>query len=248
MIKIKNLANKAEIYIYGTIIDDTDAQWLLDENGEVMGYEFPQNVRDQLAEIDDLPIDLHISSYGGDVSAAVVIYNMLAKHTAPVTVYIDSLAASAASLIAFCGQKIIMPENTFLMIHNPQGGGFGTSDYLLSIVDYLEKIKDMIANTYSKHVKNGADIKALMDAETWIPAKEAAEMFDNVEVVESNDIKAVAHFDVKALDSYKNVPDAVKQQFVNVNDNANNNVNDNGNTVNNDKEYIISVLQGAYKV
>ena len=111
------------------------------------------------------------------------------------------------------GNEVIMPENTFLMIHNPQGGGFGTSDYLLSIVEYLDKLRDMIADTYAKHVKNGADIKALMDAETWITAHDAVEMFDNVKLVDSNDIKAVAKFDVHELDAYKNVPEALVEQL-----------------------------------
>ena len=71
----------------------------------------------------------------------------------------------------------------------------------------------MIADTYAKHVKDGADIKALMDAETWITAHDAVEMFDNVKIVDSNDIKAVAKFDVHELDAYKNVPEALKEQL-----------------------------------
>lgn len=211
--KIKNLGDRAEIYIYGTIIDDTDAKWMQAEDGSILGYQFPADIRQQLKDVENLPLLVRISSYGGDVSAAVAIFNMLKEHNAPVTVQIDSIAASAASIIAMAGNEIIMPENSFLMIHNPQGGGFGTSDYLLSIVDYLKKLRDMIAGTYEKHVKNGADVKALMDAETWINAHDAEEMFDNVRMVDSNDIKAVAKFDVHKLDMYKNVPDALKEQL-----------------------------------
>ena len=213
MIKVKNMTTRGEIYIYGTIVDDTDAKWLIDENGEVLGYQFPADIRAQLEALAGLPIDVHISSYGGDVSAAVVIYNMLAGHGATVTVYIDSIAASAASLIAFAGSEIVMPENTFLMIHNPQGGGFGDATYLLTIVDYLDKLREMIAATYEKHVKNGANIREMMDNETWIPAATAAEIFDNVRVVDANDIRAVAKFDVKALDSYKNVPEQLRTEL-----------------------------------
>lgn len=267
MIKVINYDNKrAEILVYGTIIDDTDANFVLDENGEVLGFEFPEKIRQQLAEIQNLPVLVRISSYGGDVSAAVSIFNMLQQHTAPVTVQIDSIAASSASLIAFAGQEIIMPENTFLMVHNPSGGGFGTSDYLLSIVDYLDKIRDMIASTYQKHIKNGVDIKKLMDAETWITAKEASEMFDNVKLVASTGIEAVAKFDVSKLSTYKNVPDAVKialttENNANVNNanvnNVNNNNVDNDNVNNNEANEadkivddavnkILSVLRGAY--
>ena len=75
--KIKNLGDKAEIYIYGTIIDDTDAKWMQDEDGSILGYQFPADIRQQLEEVKNLPLLVRISSYGGDVSAAVAIYNML---------------------------------------------------------------------------------------------------------------------------------------------------------------------------
>ena len=260
MIKIKNLTDRAEIEIYGTIIDDTDANWVLDEDGNVLGFAFPELIKQQLAEIQNLPVLVRISSYGGDVSAAVSIFNMLQQHNAPVTVQIDSIAASSASLIAFAGQEIIMPENTFLMVHNPSGGGFGTADYLLSIVDYLDKIRDMIASTYQKHIKNGVDIKKLMDAETWITAKEASEMFDNVKLVASTGIEAVAKFDVSKLSTYKNVPDAVKdilkvEDVVEENTTTEETITNNETiiTTNNEdngnddiKNNILGVLRGAY--
>lgn len=248
MIKIKNNVNSAIIELYGTIVDDTDANWLLDENGNVLGYQFPAKIKEELEAIKNLPVLVKISSYGGDVSAAVAIFNMLSQHEAPVTVQIDSIAASSASLIAFAGSEIIMPENTFIMVHNPSGGGFGTADYLLSIVDYLDKIKEMIASTYEKHVKNGTDIRKLMDAETWITAKEASEMFDNVKLVESTGVKAVAKFDVEKLSSYKNIPEEVKE-MLKVEDNTTDNNTDNAtdDDINNEiKNKILSVLEDAY--
>lgn len=250
MIKVTNLGDSAEILLYGTIIDNEDANWILNEDGSVLGYQFPEKIRQELDEIKDLPVLVRISSYGGDVSAAVSIFNMLQQHNAPVTVQIDSIAASSASLIAFAGNEIIMPENTFLMVHNPAGGGFGTADYLLNIVDYLEKIKDMIASTYQKHIKNNVDIKKLMDDETWITAKEAVEMFDNVKLVESTGIKAVAKFDVHKLDNFKNVPEAVKAQLTaetaEDTDEKNNNVKHADNVVNNDVKNILNVLQRSF--
>ena len=196
MFKIKNLGTKAEIYLWGEIIDDTDASWLIRENDGTIGYQYPTKVKEQLDGLKGLPIDVHIASDGGDVGAGIAIYNMLTNHDAPVTVYIDRWGASIASFIAFAGSKIVMPENTFLMIHNPYGGGFGEADYLRSIADWLDKLKNMIAETYVKHAKTAdiETIKALMDKETWFTAKEAFEMFDNVELAEKTDLKAVAQY------------------------------------------------------
>lgn len=253
MIKVKNNVNSAIIELYGTILDDTDANWILNEDGTVLGYQFPAKIKEELEAIQNLPVLVKISSYGGDVSAAVAIFNALQNHSAPVTVQIDSIAASSASLIAFAGQEIIMPRNTFLMVHNPSGGGFGTADYLLSIVDYLDKIRDMIASTYEKHIKNGTDIRKLMDAETWITAEEASEIFDNVRVVDSTGVQAVAKFDVNKLSSYKNIPEAVKDLFKaednvenNATDNAEDNTTDNNNDNDNKIKNILSVLEDSY--
>lgn len=240
MIKVKNNVNSAIIELYGTILDDTDANWVLDENGSVLGYQFPAKIKAELEAIQGLPVLVKISSYGGDVSAAVAIYNMLSQHNGQVTVQIDSIAASSASLIAFAGSEIIMPKNTFLMVHNPSGGGFGTAEYLLSIVDYLDKIREMIASTYEKHIKNGTDIRKLMDAETWITAEEAFEMFDNVRLVESTGIEAVAKFDIEKLSNCKNVPEAVKDLLSN-----NDNIIDTD--IDNEiKNKILNVLRGAW--
>lgn len=233
MIKIKNLTDKAEIYIYGVIIDDTDAQMYFDADGNVVGYQFPAEIRKQLEELKGIPIDVHIASDGGDVAAGIAIYNMLKSHDAAVEVYIDSWAASIASVIAFAGNKIFMPENTFLMIHNPRGGGFGESDYLRSIAGWLDKLKDMIANTYASFANVGVEeIKAKMDAETWLTAAECKELFgDKVELLASNEIEAVAMLH----SNYKNAPEilkakaeanAVNSEAENVENNAENTATD----------------------
>lgn len=214
MIKIKNYTDRAEIYIYGVIIDDTDAQLMFDENHEVIGYVFPAKIKEELDELKGKPVDVHIASDGGDVAAGVALFNMLVSHEAPVTVYIDSWAASIASVIAFAGNKIVMPENTFLMIHNPRGGAYGEADYLHSVADYLTKIKEMIVNTYAANMENGATyenkkfISDYMDKESWLSAKEAAAMFKKVELVESNDMEAVAQYKT----AYKTAPKSLLER------------------------------------
>lgn len=258
MIKIKNLAEKAEIYIYGMILDDTDASWLIrDSNGEI-GYQWPAKIKSELEEIGEKPIDVHIASDGGDVAAGIAISNMLTAHKSPVNVYIDSWAASIASFIAFCGNKIFMPSNTFLMIHNPKAGAFGQADYLISVANWLTKIRDMLAETYSKKAKEKSidEIKKLMDAETWITAEEAVNLFSNVELLEPTDMKAVA-----CNTTFKNAPKELLERSVENtekpknetetnNDNNNNNDNDNNNNDNDieNLNYIKSVLTEAFKV
>lgn len=229
MIKVKNLTDKGEIYLYGIIVDDTDANWLRRDDNGVIGYQYPADVKAQLDALKGKPLDIHIASDGGNVAAGVAIYNMLVNHDAPVTVYIDSWAASIASVIAFAGNKIVMPSNTFLMVHNPQAGAFGESDYLRSVADYLDKLRNMIADTYTKRAKDAdvEKIKAYMDAETWWTAKEVSELFNDVELTDSNDIEAVAQY----RSGYKTAPTSLT-------------VKDNTDV----KNKIIKSLQEAYKL
>lgn len=261
MIKIKNLTTKGEIYLYGIIVDDSDAQWLRDADGNLLGYQFPADVKAQLDALKGLPIDVHISSDGGSCSAGIAIANMLSAHDAPTTAYIDSWAASIASVIAFNCNKVIMPENTFLMIHNPAGGGMGEASFLRSIADWLDKIRDTIAETYAKHCNGDIErIKADMDKETWYTAKEASELFDNVELVEANDIKAVAQAmqsdGIDAVSKYKSAPKEItikdelsgKETVVNGTENTTNeaenttNEEDNNNNDNNNNIIIDTIL------
>lgn len=246
MIKVVNYTERAEIYIYGVIIDDTDAMWIktVDEDG--MGYEWPEKIRKQLEDIAGKPVDVHIASDGGNVSAGIAIFNLLKNHTAPVTVYIDSWAASIASVIAMVADKVVMPENTFLMIHNPMGGARGDASYLRSVADWLDKLREIIAETYARRVIVAPDekrpaidlIKELMDRETWFTAREAADIFTNVVLEPSNDVEAVACY----KSEFKNAPEAIKGAGLNK---PANDLADNNNEFN---DKIFKVLQEAFKL
>lgn len=240
MIKVKNYEDHAEIYLHGVIIDDTDAQYLDLDNGDI-GFVFPASIKEELGSIGNKPIDLHIASDGGNVAAGVALYNLLSAHNTPLTVYIDAWAASIASYLAMVGQKIIMPENSFLMIHNPSGGAFGEAGYLRSVADWLDKLRTMIANKYAENANVPVeDIYELMDKETWLNAEEAKNLFgDKIEVVASNDIKAVACFS-----AFSKAPDALKQP-VNINP-----LPEEETVLTNeiDKKEIINVLQRSFKL
>jgi ATP-dependent Clp protease, proteolytic subunit ClpP len=135
--------------------------------------------------VTDSHIDLHISSPGGDVFEALAIMNALKEHPSTKTVYIDGLAASAASFIAVgIGGEVIMRPGAEMMIHNAQGGAWGDMNDMHAIIERLESASATIADIYA--AKTGTDAetwRAAMDAETWFSADEAlvAGLVDKVE-------------------------------------------------------------------
>ncbi len=118
-----------------------------------------------------------INSPGGDCVAAAQIYNMLMDYKGDVTVKIDGIAASAASVIAMAGTKVLVSPVSMLMIHNPMTAAFGNSDEMQKAIEMLSSVKDSIINAYE--IKTGlsrAKLSHLMDAETWMDANKAVEL------------------------------------------------------------------------
>ena len=123
---------------------------------------------------DGTPVDLRLNSPGGSVFDAVAIYNALKRHAGTVTVWIDGIAASAASYIAMAGDEIVMPENAFLMIHDPSGLAMGTAGDMRAMAEALDKIAGSLVRGYAtKSGKSNDEIAALMAAETWFDAADA---------------------------------------------------------------------------
>ena len=122
-------------------------------------------------------ITVWINSPGGDCVAAAQIYNMLMDYKGDVTVKIDGIAASAASVIAMAGTKVLVSPVSMLMIHNPMTAAFGNSDEMQKAIEMLGSVKDSIINAYE--IKTGlsrAKLSHLMDAETWMDANKAVEL------------------------------------------------------------------------
>ena len=114
-------------------------------------------------------ITVWINSPGGDCVAAAQIYNMLMDYKGNVTVKIDGIAASAASVIAMAGNKVLMSPVSMLMIHNPMTVAMGDSAEMQKAIEMLSEVKESIMNAYE--IKTGmsrAKISHLMDAETWM--------------------------------------------------------------------------------
>lgn len=212
-LKVANYGDSAEIVLHGNIIDDTDGEWLRLADDNAIGYCYPAKVKEALDGLKGVPVDVHIASDGGNVAAGVAIYNMLRQHDAAVNVYVDAWAASIASLIAMSGNKIYMPSNAFMMIHNPVGGALGDASYLRAVAEWLDKLQSMLAETYAKRsgVKSVEDFLALMNDETWLTANEAKDLWpDAVEILEDeNAVEAVACFS-----SLKNAPKAVNAKAI----------------------------------
>lgn len=191
---IKNsAAGEIEIYVF-------------DEIG-LYGIRASDFVKNLKAQANVKKIVLIINSPGGDPFDAIAMMAALRNHPAAVTVRIDGLAASAASILAMAGKPIIMPENAMLMIHNPAGGAVGEADDLRDVADALDKITLAIVASYRRSGKTDDEIKAIMADETWYTAAEAvAEGFAD-EVVPAVDI--AARFD---LAKFKNPPVKIQAQ------------------------------------
>lgn len=119
-------------------------------------------------------ITVWINSPGGDVVAAAQIYNMLMEHKGNVTVKIDGIAASAASVIAMAGTKVLMSPVSMMMIHNPMTLAFGDKSQMKKAISMLDEVKESILNAYE--IKTGMDrnkLAKLMDDETWMNANTA---------------------------------------------------------------------------
>nr|DAI59941.1 MAG TPA: Putative ATP dependent Clp protease [Caudoviricetes sp.] len=168
--EIKNEAESetAEILIYGQLADQP---WYGDETG-------PKDFANDLKTLGGKDILLRINSPGGDVFAAQAIYNLLKAYSGKVTVHIDGLCASAATLVACAADSVIMPRNALYMVHNPQAFFFDMMDAetLKKSADIMEKVKDTIVSVYAGKCKDKIEpdkLKGLMNEETWMDADEA---------------------------------------------------------------------------
>lgn len=174
-----------ELRIYGPIGTDDGLGWFLDE---VTPKQFKKEL-DDLGAISEIRV--FINSAGGDVFAGQAIYSMLRRHTASVTVYVDGLAGSIASVIVMAGDKVIMPRNAMMMIHNPWTLGLGDAEAFRKLAETLDQIRESLVAAYQD--KTGMardDLLSLLNAETWMTAAEAVELGFADEIEESKRIAA----------------------------------------------------------
>lgn len=130
----------------------------------------------QLRDLDVTQINLHLNSPGGSVFDGVAIYNTLASHKARVTVYVDGLAASAASFIAQAGDEVIMLQGSTMMIHDASGASWDNADGMRKTADILDLLSDNIASIYASRAGGKATMwREIMKEEAWYSPDEAVE-------------------------------------------------------------------------
>nr|DAO73378.1 MAG TPA: Putative ATP dependent Clp protease [Caudoviricetes sp.] len=185
-LKIKNNANITEIYINGDITSDSDNYGFIEAMGLNDPNVYPKNIVEALKDAGD--VHVHINSYGGDVFAGVAIANILKNHKGRTVAYIDGLAASSASIIAFGCDEIIIPSNAYLMMHRVSCGMFGNADDFLKQIEVMGKIEEGIINSYLEKAVDGVtreQIKDFVMTETWFTGDDTAKYF-NVTVDKSS--------------------------------------------------------------
>lgn len=180
----KNQAQQAErtLFLNGTIAEES---WFDDDVT-------PQLFKDELFNGSG-DITVWINSPGGDCVAAAQIYNMLMDYKGNVTIKIDGIAASAASVIAMAGTKVLMSPVSMMMIHNPMTIAYGSSNEMQRAISMLDEVKESIINAYE--IRTGMSrtkLSHLMDSETWMDANKAVELgFADDIIKRSNDTENI---------------------------------------------------------
>lgn len=214
-IEIKNQTeNTADLCFFGDINSESLGEW----QKYYPEDKAPKDVQDFLDQLEGVSkINVHINSGGGSVFGGIAIYNILKRYDAEITVYVEGLAASIASVIAMAGDRIIIPANAQMMIHKPSSITWGNAEDMRKQADILDGCQKVILNTYMQHIKEGVtaeEINALIDAETWKNGEEWQEYFD-IEVGEKS-LAAACESDY--YDKYTNMPDKLikRQETVNL--------------------------------
>lgn len=196
--KAAAVEGEGDLYIYGDIVS-----WKTDD-GDTSAKSFKRDL-DALGDISRL--NLYINSPGGSVFEGVAIGSMLKRHKAYITVFIDALAASIASVIAMAGDVIRMPRNAMMMIHNPWDFVIGNAVDLRKAADDLDRIGGSMKESYL--AKTGDKLKdpkltELLDAETWLSAQECLD-YGLCDVIEAAN-QTAASISEELFAKYRNVP------------------------------------------
>lgn len=208
-IEIRNeTGDTADLCFFGDINSESLGEW----QKYYPEDKAPKDVQDFLDQLDGVKhINVHINSGGGSVFGGIAIYNILKRYDAEITVYVEGLAASIASVIAMAGDRIIIPANAQMMIHKPSSVVWGDADDLRREADVLDGCQKVILKTYMQHAKEGVtpeQVNALIDAETWKDGEGWQEFFD-IEVSEKSNMEACAS---GCFRYYRNLPENLKER------------------------------------
>lgn len=193
--EVKN--DTLDIYIYDSIRGDSYNWW----TGEIEQSETSSDYFKQLLEANHnvSNINLYINSMGGSVYEGIAIYSQLKRHKAKTTAYIDGFACSIASVIAMSADKIVMPKNTIMMVHNVWTYAEGNAEQFRKIADDLDKMNTIAIESYMLKAGDKLTedkVRELMNAETYLTAQECVEygLADEFTEVDADLEKAKAMF------------------------------------------------------
>lgn len=219
---IKNITpTSADIYIYGAICLEKERDWWTGEPIESDTDIYLMDFKKALDELGNVSlINLYVNSPGGDVFVASTIVSMLRRlkdEGTKIDVYIDALAASAASFLIMIADNIHIYKNSMLMVHKPMTYGYGNSLDLQKIIDMLDQVENStILPMYMSKTKEGIteeEIKTLIANESWLGAKEIEQYFN---VIVEDEEKSIAAFTNKNIFArYKNVPEELRKNITN---------------------------------
>lgn len=162
-----------DIHIYGDVQGDSiDLTTLKNVESNTSAEHFKK----ELAKYPDVKkINIYINSYGGSVFEGTAIFSQLKRHQAYKTVYVDGFACSIASVIAMAGDKVVMPKNTLMLIHNVWCSAYGNAVHLRNVAENLDKMTEASRQAYLQKSSGRITEKKLielMDAETWLTASQ----------------------------------------------------------------------------
>ncbi|WP_299516801.1 head maturation protease, ClpP-related [Mucilaginibacter sp.] len=200
-----------KIYLYDT---DTDCIGSGSLSSSYLQY--------QLEAAAGQDVEVHISSVGGSAFDAIAIYDLLKKYTGNVITYIDALAASAASIVAMGGKKVVMSKYALLMIHKPMVGSGGNADELLKDVQMLNVVQSRLAQIYmDKTGLDGVTVNSLINAVTWLSADQALDLgfVDEVEDYQTDITNSAI------IKNYTSTAPVFYQRYINKILNKNSNMN-----------------------
>lgn len=200
---VKNEAQKRTLFLNGTIAEES---WFDDDVT-------PKLFKDELMA-EDGDITIWINSPGGDCVAAAQIYNMLMEYQGNVTIKIDGIAASAASVIAMAGNRVLMSPVSLIMIHNPSTVVMGDGEELQKAIDMLSEVKESIINAYE--IKTGlprTKLSHLMNNESFMNANKALELGFADEIMQREDCEDIGQPNVSMLFSKTVVMNNLKSKI-----------------------------------
>ena len=222
--EFKNItSSEADLFVYGEIVQEKSIDWWTGEESQTdVGL---MDFKEQLDSIGNVQkLNIYINSPGGDVFTASTMISMLQRvkdKGTTINAYVDGLSASAASFLMMVADNVNLYKNSTVMVHKPMSIAWGNANDMQKTIDALNKIEEsVIMPMYMNKSKvDEKEIKSLIDAETWLSAKEMDKYF-NVTLL-GEEKTAVASISSNLFKNYKNVPDFIKNSLEIVQNNEN---------------------------